>query len=444
MAVTIGTTDKKFVSAIDFLDQREIDPALYDQSRDRAFNDILKLVGLTKEIASGQRQYHSFVNNDTHEVATVTGTPSGSGTATITFDVDNTFAVVGDLIMTSNAANAGKQARIQSVTGASVVAKSVDGTNLTVAAGDKVAFGSNAYGEGSGAPSGRRYGMTKYFNQTQIFKAYDKITDVEKTAKIEVSVGGQQYMLAYQTIQKVTKLNADISFQMLAGVKSTAKFSDASPSLADAAGNAVQTTGGLNWYNVQYGINDAAATLGTFGWTEIDDMIDNWIANKAPNVQMGFMGSRASAPIIKFLKNLGSSGVTSVRLDFNGQSANFDVEQITYRGFTLQFIHLPILDNPQLFSAVLSPDIAGSIFWVPKDQVEVVGGGSAPRLRIRFAPQIAAGGPNVSTNGLIKEIKTGALAPVATGHDAVLETSWYTEQGLEALGVKHFQKYRVI
>jgi hypothetical protein len=39
MAVTIGTTDKKFVSAIDFLDQREIDPALYDQSRDRAFND---------------------------------------------------------------------------------------------------------------------------------------------------------------------------------------------------------------------------------------------------------------------------------------------------------------------------------------------------------------------------------------------------------------------
>jgi hypothetical protein len=206
----------------------------------------------------------------------------------------------------------------------------------------------------------------------------------------------------------------------------------------------VQTTGGLNWYVTTYGISDAAATLGTFGWTEIDEMIDNWVANKAPNVQMGFMGSRASAPIIKFLKNLGSSGVTSVRLDFNGQSANFDVEQITYRGFTLQFIHLPILDNPQLFSAVLSPDIAGSIFWVPKDQVEVVGGGSAPRLRIRFAPQISAGGPNVSTNGLIKEIKTGALAPVATGHDAVLETSWYTEQGLEALGVKHFQKYRVI
>ena len=47
MAVTQGVMIKSFVSAIDFLDQREIDPQLYDQSRDRAFTDIMKLVNTT-------------------------------------------------------------------------------------------------------------------------------------------------------------------------------------------------------------------------------------------------------------------------------------------------------------------------------------------------------------------------------------------------------------
>ena len=43
MAVTQGAVIKSFVSAIDFLDQRDIDPNIYDQSRDRAFTDIMKI-----------------------------------------------------------------------------------------------------------------------------------------------------------------------------------------------------------------------------------------------------------------------------------------------------------------------------------------------------------------------------------------------------------------
>jgi hypothetical protein len=41
MAVTQGVTIKSFVSAIDFLDQRDIDPNIYDQSRDKWHLPIL-------------------------------------------------------------------------------------------------------------------------------------------------------------------------------------------------------------------------------------------------------------------------------------------------------------------------------------------------------------------------------------------------------------------
>lgn len=54
------------------------------------------------------------------------------------------------------------------------------------------------------------------------------------------------------------------------------------------------------------------------------------------------------------------------------------------------------------------------------------------------------GGANISSDGVITEWKTGALAPNPTSSVAQLHTDWMTNQGLECLAVKHFQKYRVI
>ena len=82
MPVTQGTMIKSFVSAIDFLDQRDIDPNIYDQSRDRAFTDIMKIVNRRKP--SAMPTYHNFVNNDVYEVATVSAVTS-TGLAQIQF-----------------------------------------------------------------------------------------------------------------------------------------------------------------------------------------------------------------------------------------------------------------------------------------------------------------------------------------------------------------------
>src|SRR5689334_12117912 len=115
MPATQGTVIKSFVSAIDFLDQRDIDPNIYDQSRDRAFTDIMKLVGRYKPCK--MYNYHNFVNNDVYEIGTISAVTS-TGLAQITFTINtaSTFPRVGDVIKTSNTNNIGKQARVQAVT----------------------------------------------------------------------------------------------------------------------------------------------------------------------------------------------------------------------------------------------------------------------------------------------------------------------------------------
>jgi hypothetical protein len=450
MAVTQGVVTKAFVSAIDFLDQREIDPQIYDQSRDRAFTDIMKIVNRRKPTT--MPTYHNFTNNDVYEVGTISAVTS-TGLAQIQFTINTaaTFPRVGDLIKTSNTNNVNKQARIQAVTFGSGTAvltvRSVGGNAspfyATVA--DTVSFGSNAFAEKSDAPVNRRYGLTKYYNQTQIFREVDEITDVQKVSKIEVQVGGDYHILPYQHIQKVIKMNGDISVQMLAGTQSTTLYSDSNPFLADpSSGLPIQTTGGLDWYVNTYGIVDEAAVLGTFGFTEIDDMIDNFIANKAPLDMIVFMGSRAYRIISKFLKGLGSAAVESRKLSVDGKTFDFNVESLAYGGYTFDFVHIPIFDHPQLFSATLSPDISGSLYLVPKDQVETVDSGRSPRLQIRYQESPFGIGKNGSNNGVMAEWRTGALAEVPTSSVAQLHTDWYTSQGLECIAVKHFQKYRIV
>ena len=214
MAVTQGTMIKSFVSAIDFLDQRDIDPNIYDQSRDRAFTDIMKIVNRYKPAT--MFNYHNFVNNDVYEVGTISSV-SSTGLAQIQFTINtaSTFPRVGDLIMTSNANNntatGAKQARIQTVSfgsgTATLTVRSVGGNSAAFYAtvGDKVAFSSNAFAEKSDAPTNRRYGLTKYYNLIQIFREVDEISDIQKVAKIEVNVGGDYHILPYQVVQKYIK-----------------------------------------------------------------------------------------------------------------------------------------------------------------------------------------------------------------------------------------------
>lgn len=442
-----GTMNKAFVSAISFLDQRDINPNLLDQSRDAAFTDIMKLVGRYKE--AKVPIYNYFVNNDVFADGVVASVSSGYGTAIITVVLTaatSGYARVSDLIRSSNPNMVGQQGLVTQVTSVSGVdtikIQSVNNMPMYAVALDNLSFSSNAFGEQSDAPANRKYGVTRYVNQVQVFREVDDITDIQKVSKIEVSINGQPYYTPLNHIYKLKSYNGYISSQMIAGVQSSTLFADSSPYLADAAGNPVQTTMGLDQYVTTYGLNMQVATLGTVGFTDVNTLIDNFLANKAPNQQMGWGGSRSKRPFDVWLKNLGSSGVNSVRLVLDGKTVDMEVDKFNYGNFEFEFIYLPIFDHPQLFGPTITPDINGSIYWVPKDKIQVEGGGMEARLQIRYLPKAMAGGNSMS-NGIITEWHTGALAPIPTNSKMVWHTDWYSCQGLEALGLKHFQKMRI-
>lgn len=446
MPVTQGTLNKAYVSAISLLDQREINPNLIDIARDGNFTDIMKVVNRYK--VTNVPTYNHFINSDIFATAVISSVSSGYGTSRMTVVLTagtGGYARVGDLVRISNTNSTGRQARIMEVTSVSsvdtIVLQSVDNTPLFAATNDVIAFQSDAFGEKSDTPTSRRYPVTRFVNQVQVFREADEITDIQKVSKIELTINGQPYYTPLQHLTKIKALNGFISAQMIAGVQSTTLYSDANPVLADASGNPIQTTMGLDQYITTYGMTEEVATLGTVGFDDVDTLIDALLSRKAPLDMLGWQGSKARRPWDVWLKNLGSSGVTSVRLNIDGKEVNLEVDRFSYGNATFEFVHLPIFDHPQLFPEAVVPEMVGSVYLTPKDKLQTVGGGMEPRLQIRYLPKPSAGG---STNGIITEWHTGALAPTPTSSVMVWHTDWWTNQGLECLGAQQMMRFRVV
>lgn len=449
MAFSQGVLNKQYVSAIPFLDQREINPNLIDVARDKDFTDIMKLIGRYKP--TKVPIYASYINQNIFATATVGSVTSGTGTAKMVIVLTagtSGYARAGDLIRSSNANMVGQVAYVQSVTlgasgtGDTLTVWSVNNSPLYASTNDTINFFSNAFGEGSGAPASRKYGVTRMINQTQLFKEDDQITDIQKVSRVETVIKGQPYYFVYEHINKLNAMNGFISASMIAGQQSSTLYSDTNPYLTDSSSNPVQTTMGLDQYTTTYGVTATAASIGTLALTDIASAIDALLAVKAPLNQVGFIGSKARRPWDNLFKNLGSSGVTSVRLVIDGRTTDLEVDKVEYADAVFELAKLSILNHPQLFPYSIMPDVVGSIYFQPKDKVQVVGGGLETRLQIRYLNKPHLGG-NSYSNGIITETVTGQLAPIPTNQTSILETAWYTNQGLEALGVQHFLKFRV-
>jgi len=449
MAFTQGVLNKQYVSAIPFLDQREINPNLIDVARDKDFTDIMKVIGRYKP--TKVPIYASFINQNIFATGTIASVTSGNGTAKLVVVLTpgtSGYARQNDLIRSSNANMASQVGFVQLVTpgasgtGDTLTIWSVNNSPLYAAATDTISFMSNAFGAGSGAPGSRIYGQTRMINQTQLFKEDDQVDDIQKVSRVETIVKGQPYYYVYEHINKLNALNGFISAAMIAGQQSSTLYSDTNPYLVDAGGKPVQTTMGLDQYTTTYGVTANAASLGTLTLTDLGSAIDALLAVKAPLNQVGWIGSKARRPWDNLFKNLGTGGVTSVRLNIDGRTTDLEVDRVEYGDAVFELAKLSILNHPQLFPAAVVPDIVGSIYFQPKDKVQVVGGGLETRLQIRYLNKPHLGG-NSFSNGIITETVTGQLAPIPTNQTAILETAWYTNQGLEALGVQHFLKFRV-
>jgi hypothetical protein len=440
----IGITDKKFISAVDLLDQREILESVIDIHNDAGLTDVLNIASRRKP--TKQPVYHNFVDEALFTLGDTTGaTVTGSGTATIgtTLTAETSgIAREGDLVLFPTGSKVGYISEITTASSQdSLTIKSVDGTNITHTAAQKLAFFSSASGEKSGAPSNRKFVPTKYLNKVQIFREVNEVTDVQSMSTVEVSYNGSNYVVVKQLVEKALLLKAKINAAFIGGKMSTTSFEDATPSLTDPGnGGAVQTTRGLYDYVTTYGVSDTVASTGTWALSDQEDLISQLLAKKSPKKYMALYATKPKIKIDNHLKNLGSGGVTSGRLSVDGQSLNLEAESFKYGGFEFQYSCLPILDHPDLFS---QSDISKSIFYIPVGKVKTKGGGEEPYIQTRYM-DVPVKGASVG-NGLVKEWHSGALAPTgATNDDLYWRTNWVSCQGLEVLGAQHMAVQKVI
>jgi hypothetical protein len=438
-----------YISLISLLLDDEILPKVIDIYNWEGFTDVMGLMGRYKE--SKQPVYHNYVNADIGVQVTAESV-ANSGTATVTITATAlTTGITAEnvLFIFPN----GKVGHVQAVTTASdkdaIVVESVDGTNLTLTAGQKVDAFSQAVGEASIAPLNLRRSLTKYYNLIQIIRGVNEETDVAKESLLRVNFNGQAYFYAKNLIEKLLEHKGRVNGMCIGGKISSTLFSDTTPTLTDPDGlGAVQTSRGLDQYATTYGITDAVATPGTWTLADHGDVIDQLVAARAEiqNYKL-FMCTQVKGKVDDHLKNLGSSGVTSVRLNAEANSTtklNFWVDQLNYKGMKADLAVMPILNNNKMFSQT---DIVKSIYYVPESSAKTLDNGMQPRVQMRY--QSHGLGPVNKGDKIWGEWHSGPLSPVAPAMGiendrAIWRTNWKTHQGVEVLGAQHLAKSVVL
>lgn len=435
------------MSAVDpIIDTREINRRVADINNQDFLTDILNLGDRKKVIPTGQPIYYTFVNESVFKKVTITSVTSGTGTTSLVLVL--TAATSGNtkvqdlLKFTDN--NVGIVYAVSTSSGIdTITVKSVSGANITATAADKLAVFSVAMGERSDAPSNERFGLTRYSNKYQIFSVTSEITDVQNAATVEVEFEGQPKWAVKDHIDKATKLKGVVNAAMLGGDISNTTFSDSNPTLVDqnivsggGGSGAVQTTRGIDKYIELYGtaLNTGG---GAYSYAAMDDSLDNLTALKAPTDYLVIGGKKARRKVDTFWKALGSSNVSSVRLMFDGKEIDMTVDKVTYGGYSLHYMTMPLLDNPDMFSEVV---ISKSLYFMPYNtSVKVMGGGYENALQIRYVPA-----QNQYGTEMIGETHSGALSPInPNGTVQEWKTIWTTKQGLEMLSPTHALRQQV-
>lgn len=447
---------KNYISSINFLDQREILNKVLDiTNEESSFLDVMELTG--RSVVTNVPQYHHFVNQELYVLGTVGASPavSGSGTATVTFALDATsFAYVqlGDLVLLKS----GSVGYVTTKTsGNSTIAiKSVDNTNLTVAAADIVSFFSNAAGEGSLSPDARKWGVTKYQNQVQTFKAKFQITDIQKASKVEVDYNGKPFYMYKGQHESLVKFRGDISNALMFGRISasagggttgfTASSFDggSSAQLVDAESNPVSTTMGLDQYATLYGQSQNQGTNGTSLLSEWATLTQNLNKLRAPQEYFLFVGTKQNIAFDNLLNGLtvaGTAGSTAIsaggRFTIAGKELDLGIDTFKLYGRKYFKKYLPLLDHQYVVDPAATHAFANSAYGVPATKIKTVDSQMMDRIMVRYMA-------NDGTDLKYREILLGGLAPVPTNERSVLEIHYQSTQGLQVLGANHLFKIK--
>jgi hypothetical protein len=446
MAASTGIINKSYVSALDpILDTREINKQITDVYNEDELSDIFVDTG--RRVPTVQPVYYTFYDDPIIKSITVTSN-TGDGTVQVTPALSTAtsgYTRIGDMVMFTNNI-VGIVTAVSSSSGVDTLTiKSVAGANITLGATDTLSLFSRAVGENSATGTNLRYGLSRITNKLQLFREYSRITDVQNASTIEVNFQGQPKYIFKDHWEKRVKMKSDLNAAIWGSDMSVTSFSDTNPYLVDTvtgdggiAGNgAIQTTRGINKYADLYGINLVNGTLGTYQKVNLDDLIQNLINVRAPKKQLACCSTISKTVTDTYYKSLGSSGVTSVRLVVDGKELDMEVDKVTYGGFQLHYMVVPMFDHPVTLASGTIPKY---IFHLPYDnKVKVEGGGSESQIRLRYFPRQTPYG-----DGVTGEIHYGALSRVnPNGTGMYWGTDWESNEGLEFLAPQFIVKQRV-
>lgn len=431
---------KSYVSSVNFLDQREILNKVLDiTNEESSFLDIMELTGRSNPTAVPS--YSHFVNEELYVLGTVSAvTGSGvsaatGGTVTATIDAAAyAYVNVGELVLFPD----GKVGYVASKAATTnIVIKSVDTSTLTLTGSDKISFFSNAAGEGSLSPDAKRWGATKYDNQVQIFKGKFSITDIQKASKVEVEFQGKPFYMYKGQHESLMKFRGDISSALMFGRKSSTQFSDGSPTLTDAEGKPVQTTGGLDQYVTSYGYNQNLLTSGTITLAEVATLTQELNKLRAPQEYFLFVGTSMNIALDNLFNNLGNSALLSqgARFQIAGKTLELGIDTVKIYGRTFHKKHLPLLDHKNIINFTGAYNAKDAIYGAPATKQKTNDGQMIDRIGVRYMN-------GDGTDLKYREILLGGLAPVPTNERSVLEIHYESVQGLEVLGANQFFKLK--
>jgi hypothetical protein len=435
MAGTIGGLGKSYVSSVNFLDQREILNKVLDiTNEESSFLDIMELTGRSN--VTSVPTYHHFVNDELYVLGAVSAVISGSGTTQVVVTVDATsFAFVNtqELVLFTD----GKVGIViaKSGSGTNLTIKSVDASNLTVAANDKISFFSNAAGEGSLSPAAKKWNVTKYYNQVQNFKAKFSITDIQKASKVEVEFQGKPFYMYKGQHESLMKFRGDISAALFFGRMSSTQFSDSTPALTDAEGNAIQTTMGVDQYTTTYGIDQSLLSAGTTSLADIQALTQTLNKARAPQEYFLFTGTTQNILLDNLFNNLGNSALLSqgARFMIAGKEIDLGIDTFKIYGRTYHKKHLPLLDHKNIINFTGAYNAKDAAYGVPATKIKTNDGAMLDRIGVRY---MAGDGTDLK----YRETLLGGLAPVPTNERSVLEIHYASTQGLEILGANQLFK----
>lgn len=438
MPGTLGDINKRYVSSINFMDQREIlNKILNITNEESSFLDVMELTGRSNP--TSVPQYYHFVNEELYVLATVSAV-TGSGVSattgtTLTATIDAAAAAyvnVGELVMFPNA----RVGYVASKTGNNLVIRSVDSTTLTLVAPATISFFSNAAGEGSLSPEAKRWGAERYYNQVQIFKGQSKITDIQKASKVEVEFQGKPFFMYKSQHESLMKFRGDISAALMFGRMSSTQFSDASPVLTDAEGKAVQTTAGLDQYVTTYGIDQSLLTAGTVTLADIQTLTQTLNRARAASEYFLFVGTTMNIALDNLFNNLGNSALLSQGARFQITSKlDLGIDSVKIYGRTFHKKYLPLLDHRNIVNYTGGPNFKDSAYGAPATKIKTNDGQMLDRIGVRY---MAGDGTDLK----YREILLGGLAPVPTSERSELSIHYESVQGLEVLGANTFFKLK--